>query len=69
MLIGLYASDFLPEVWVPDPKAQALRRQVMRLNRIICQQVRHKIITQSILQAHLLPQCPHADLSSNRGRN
>lgn len=69
VLARLYASGFLPEVWVPDPKTQALRRQVTRRNQIVRQRVRLKTITQSILQAHLLPQCPHADLFGNRGRN
>ena len=69
VLAKLYASGFLPEVWVPDPKTQALRRQVTRRNQIVRQRVRLKTITQSILQAHLLPQCPHADLFGNRGRN
>ena len=69
VLAKLYASGFLPEVWVPDPRTQALRRQVTRRNQIVRQRVRLKTITQSILQAHLLPQCPHADLFGNRGRN
>jgi transposase len=54
---------------VPDAKTQALRRQVTRRNQIVRQRVRLKTITQSILHAHLLPQCPHADLFGNRGRN
>jgi transposase len=69
VLARLYASGFLPEVWVPDPKTQALRRQVTRRNQIGSQRVRLKTIAQPILQAHLLPQCPHADLFGNRGRN
>jgi transposase len=42
---------------------------VTRRNQIVRQRVRRKTITQSILQAHLLPQGPHADLFGNRGRN
>lgn len=68
VLAKLYASNFLPEVWVPDAKTQALRRQVTRRNQIVRQRVRLKTITQSILHAHLLPQCPHADLFGKRGR-
>lgn len=68
VLAKLYASNFLPEVWVPDAKTQALRRQVTRRNQIVRQRVRLKTITQSILQAHLVPQCPHADLFGIRGR-
>jgi transposase len=69
VLAKLYASGFLPEVWVPDSMTQALRRQVTRRNQIVRQRVRLKTITQSVLLAHLLPQCPHADLFGNRGRN
>jgi transposase len=62
------ASNFLPEVWVPDERTLALRRTVTRRNQIVRQRVRLKAITQSILHAHLLPQCPHADLFGKKGR-
>ena len=68
VLAKLYASNFLPEVWTPDAKTLALRRQVTRRNQIVRQRVRLKTITQSILHAHLVPQCPHADLFGKRGR-
>jgi transposase len=68
VLARLYASNFLPAVWVPDAKTQSLRRQVTRRIQIVRQRVRLKTITQSILHAHLLPQCPHADLFGNKGR-
>jgi transposase len=41
---------------------------VTRRNQIVRQRVRLKTTTQSILHAHLVPQCPHADLFGNRGR-
>jgi len=69
VLAKLYASNFLPEVWVPDAHTQALRRQVTRRNQIMRQRVRLKTTTQSILHAHLVPQCPHADLFGVRGRS
>ena len=69
VLAKLYASSFLPEVWVPDARTQALRRQVTRRNQIVRQRVRLKTITQSILQAHLAPQCPYADLFGIRGHS
>jgi hypothetical protein len=31
VLAQLYASGFLPEVWIPDEPTQALRRQVERI--------------------------------------
>jgi transposase len=68
VLARLYASNFLPEVWLADPKTLALRRQVTRREQIVRQRVRLKSIAQSILHAHLLPQCPHADLFGVRGR-
>ena len=68
VLARLYASNFLPEAWLADPKTLALRRQVTRREQIVRQRVRLKSIAQSILHAHLLPQCPHADLFGVRGR-
>jgi transposase len=68
VLARLYASNFLPEVWLADPKTLALRRQVTRREQILRQRVRLKSISQSILHAHLLPQCPHTDLFGIRGR-
>ena len=37
VLAQLYASGFLPEVWIPDEPTQALRRQVTRRNQIVRQ--------------------------------
>ena len=68
VLAQLYASGFLPEVWVPDEPTQALRRQVTRRNQIVRQRSRLKNIIQSILHAHLIPSCPHADLCGAKGR-
>ncbi|GAV36029.1 transposase IS116IS110IS902 family protein [Roseomonas sp. TAS13] len=68
VLARLYASGFLPEVWVPDAHTAALRREVTRREQIVRQRTRLKTTTHSILHAHLLPQCPHIDLFGNRGR-
>ena len=68
VLAQLYASGFLPEVWVPDEATQALRRQVTRRNQIVRQRSRLKNIIQSILHSHLIPSCPHADLCGASGR-
>ena len=51
VLAQLYASGFLPEVWIPDEPTQALRRQVTRRNQIVRQRSRLKNIMQSILHA------------------
>jgi transposase len=68
VLAKLYASGFLPEVWIPDEPTQALRRQVTRRNQIVRQRSRLKNIIQSILHSHLIPGCPHADLCGAKGR-
>ena len=68
VLAQLYASGFLPEVWIPDETTQALRRQVTRRNQIVRQRTRLKNIIQSILHAHLIPACPAADLCGSKGR-
>jgi transposase len=69
VLARLYASGFLPEVWIPDQRTLALRRQVTRRNQIVRQRARLKTIIQSsILHAHLVPPCPHADLLEPKGR-
>src|SRR5438046_3040638 len=56
VLARLYASGFLPEVWVPDQSTLRLRRQVTRRNQIVRQRVRLKTMIQAILHAHLVPQ-------------
>jgi transposase len=63
VLAQLYASGFLPEVWIADPRTQALRRQVTRRNQIVRQRSRLKNVIQSILHAHLIPPCPAAKCS------
>ena len=68
VLARLYASNFLPEVWVPGQRTLALRRQVTRRNQIVRQRARLKTIIQSILHAHLVPPCPRADLLGPKGR-
>jgi len=67
VLAQLYASGFLPEVWIADEETQALRRQVTRRNHVR-QRSRLKNIIQSILHAHLIPACPHQDLCGRKGR-
>ena len=68
MLAKLYASGFLPEVWVADDATLALRRQVTRRRQLVRQRTRLKNIIQSILHAHLVPPCPHANIIGISGR-
>jgi len=68
VLAQLYASGFLPEVWIPDENTQALRRQVTRRNQIVRQRTRLKNIVQSILHAHLIPAFPAVNMFGRKGR-
>lgn len=68
VLAKLYASGFLPEVWIPDQRTLALRRQVTRRTQLVRQRVRLKNLIQSILHAHLVPPCPHGNLVGISGR-
>lgn len=68
VLAKLYATGFLPEVWVPDARTLALRRQVARRTQLVRQRVRLKNMIQSILHTHLVPPCPHGNLVGVSGR-
>jgi transposase len=68
VLAKLYATGFLPEVWAPDQRTLALRRQVSRRTQFVRQRVRLKNLIQSILHAHLAPPCPHVNLVGLSGR-
>ena len=68
VLASLRAAGFLPEVWVPDAKTERLRRLVARRNQVVRHRTQVKNETHAILQAHLVPPCPHADLFGRLGR-
>ncbi|MCA7987058.1 IS110 family transposase, partial [Burkholderia vietnamiensis] len=42
VLAQLYASGFLPEVWMPDEHTLALRRQIARRSQLVRQRTRLK---------------------------
>jgi len=67
MLTSRRAAGFLLEVWLLDAETELRCRLVARRNQV----VRHRtqIKKHSILQAHLIPPCPHADLFGRPGRN
>src|SRR5215208_5824994 len=69
VLASLHAAGFLPEVWTPDPETERLRRLVARRNQVVRHRTRIKNEVHSILHAHLIPRCPHADLFNRRGRD
>ena len=68
VLANLHAAGFLPEVWTPDAATERLRRLVARRNQVVRHRTRIKNEVHAILNAHLVPRCPHADLFNRRGR-
>ena len=68
VLAKLYGAGFLPEVWTPDAATLARRRQVTRRSQLVKHRVRLKAYVHSVLHAHLVPRCPHADLFGGKGR-
>ncbi|MDP9651623.1 transposase, partial [Paraburkholderia caledonica] len=68
VLAQLYASHFLPEVWMPDESTLALRRQVSRRLQLVRQRTRLKNEVRAVLAAHLIERCPATDLLGRKGR-
>jgi transposase len=68
VLAQLLAADYLPSVWMPDERTQALRLQVARRAHIVRQWTRLKNRVQGILHRNLIPRCPAADLFGIKGR-
>jgi len=64
VLAKLYATGFLPEVWVPDEATLALRRQVARRTQLI----RHESAAEEPHPVHFIPPCPHGNLTGISGR-
>src|SRR5436190_460377 len=58
VLASLRAADFLPEVWLPDPDTERLRRLVARRNQVVRHRTRIKNEVHAVLHAHLIPPCP-----------
>jgi transposase len=68
-LASLHAAGYLPEVWMPDAATERKRRLAARRDQVVRHRTRIKNEVHSILFAHLVPKCPHADLFSKRGRD
>lgn len=68
-LASLQAAGYLPEVWMPDAATERKRRLATRRDQVVRHRTRIKNEVHSILFAHLIPKCPHADLFSKRGRD
>jgi transposase len=69
VLASLRTADFLPEIWLPDADTERLRRLVTRRNQVVRYRGRIKNEVHSILHAHLIPKCPHAELFGRIGRS
>src|SRR6185436_15575912 len=67
-LASLYAAGYLPEIWTPDAATERRRRLVARRYQVVRHRTRIKNEVHSILYAHLIPRCPHADLIGRLGR-
>lgn len=67
-LASLHAAGYLPEIWTPDAMTERKRRLVARRYQIVRHRTRIKNEVHAILNAHLIPPCPHADLFSKVGR-
>ncbi|MFB9984771.1 IS110 family transposase [Mesorhizobium kowhaii] len=67
-LASLYAAGYLPEIWTPDAATERMRRLVARRYQVVRHRARIKNEVHSILYAHLIPRCPHADLFGRLGR-
>jgi transposase len=67
-LAQLHASGFLPEIWVPDPETEALRRQFTRRSQLVRHRTRLKNEVHAILNANLIGRCPVTDLFAATGR-
>jgi transposase len=69
ILASLYAAGYLPEIWTPDAATERRRRLVARRYQVVRHRTRIKNEVHSILHAHLIPKCPHADLFNRPGRD
>jgi transposase len=61
-LASLHAAGYLPQIWTPDAETERKRRLVARRYQVVRHRTRLKNEVHSILHAHLIPKCPHADL-------
>ena len=68
ILASLHAAGYLPEIRTPDEATERMRRLVARRYQVVRHRSRIRNEVHSILHAHLIPKCPHADLFNRPGR-
>lgn len=66
-LAQLLAADFIPPVWVPDPKTRALRGRIAQHRALVQQRTRLRNQIHAALIRSLV-QCPKSDLFGVAGR-
>ncbi|WP_354211575.1 MULTISPECIES: transposase [unclassified Bradyrhizobium] len=65
-LASLQAAGYLPQIWTPDAETERKRRLAAPRYQVVRHRTRLKNEVHSILHAHLIPKCPHADLFNGR---
>ena len=65
-LASLQAAGYLPQIWTPNASTERKRRSAARRYQVVRHRTRLKNEVHSILHAHLIPKCPHADLFNAR---
>jgi transposase len=68
VLAQLQATGFLPEVWIPGPETEGLRRKFSRRSQLVRHRTRLKNEVHAILHANLIGRCPVSDLFTATGR-
>ena len=68
-LASLHAAGYLPQIWTPDAATERMRRLVARCYQVVRHRTRIKNEVHAILNAHLIPKCPHAEFFNKRGRD
>lgn len=66
-LASLQAAGYLPQIWTPDAETERKRRLVSRRDQVARHRTRFNE-AHSISHAHLVPKCPHVDLSNAPSR-
>lgn len=67
ILARLLASDFLPEVWIPDGRLRALRRQLSHRQSLVRQRTQLRNRVHAVVSRNLLD-CPYTDLFGKAGQ-
>ena len=68
VLAQLLAADYLPAVWEPDERTQALRRLVGRRARLVQQRTRLRNQVHAVLHRNLIGGAPVTDIFGVRGQ-